>query len=260
MNRLAGKVAHVTGAGSGIGQASALRFAAEGAHVMCSDINRQAAEGTASLIDEQGGNSAAIGLDVSSEEDVKAAIAATVSHFGSLQILFNNAGVGGGNGWDKTIAINLSGVYYGLLHGARHMAANGGGAIISTASIAGLLGLYLPPAEADAADDDGEAAERDPGAYVAAKHGVAGLTKQFAIDYGPMGVRVNAVAPGFIETEMTAEFRETEEGNEFLKSLHPIGRLGQPKEIAAAAAFLASDDASFVNGIILPVDGGYSAR
>ena len=152
------------------------------------------------------------------------------------------------------MAVNLSGVYYGLLHGAKHMAANGGGAIINTASIAGLVGL-IPSPDFDVADlEDGA------GAYIAAKHGVAGLTKQFAITFGKSGVRVNAIAPGFIETAMTAEFREDPASLEHLISLHPQGRLGMPSEIASAASFLASADASFINGIVLPVDGGYTAR
>ncbi|MEM6708747.1 MAG: SDR family NAD(P)-dependent oxidoreductase [Pseudomonadota bacterium] len=258
MNRLTDRVAHVTGAGNGIGRASALRFAAEGARVMCSDVDSQAAEATAQMIEEAGGVGVGIGLDVSNESEVRHALQETLSRFGALDVLFNNAGIGGGHGWDRTLAVNLSGVFYGLKHGAETMAANGGGAIVNTASVAGLLGLALPPA------DDEEPAEEeasgDAGAYVAAKHGVVGLTRQFALQFGSLGVRVNAIAPGFIETAMTEGFRETEEGRDYLISLHPQGRLGRAEEIASAAAFLASDDASFVNGVVLPVDGGYSAR
>ena len=132
-------------------------------------------------------------------------------------------------------------------------AERGGGAIVNTASVLGLVGSVGAP-RPDAA------APTAPGAYVAAKHGVAGLTRQFAIMYGPRGVRVNAVAPGYIETPMTAGIRETAEGQEHLESLHPIGRLGQPEEVAAAALFLVSDAASFITGVVLPVDGGYTAR
>lgn len=252
--RLAGKQALITGAGSGIGRASALRMAAEGAAVMCADLDTQAAEGTVALISESGGSADSLGVDVSDEGQVTQAISTTVERLGGMNILFNNAGVGGGFTWDQTIAVNLSGVYYGLLHGAQHMAANGGGVIINTASIAGLVGLIPSP---EFNPDD---LEEGAGAYIAAKHGVAGLTKQFAITFGKQGVRVNAIAPGFIETPMTAEFREDDDSLAHLISLHPQGRLGKPEEIASAASFLASEDASFVNGIVLPVDGGYTAR
>lgn len=168
-------------------------------------------------------------------------------------MIFNNAGIAGGD-WDTTIAINLSGVYYGLHHGAVHMAEHGGGVIINTASVAGMVALVGPAGPS--VSDIGPGA----GSYTAAKHGVVGLTKQYAIMFGKHGVRVNAIAPGYIETAMTAEMRGMPGGAEFLRSLHPIGRLGLPEDIAAAAAFLASDDAAFITGITLPVDGGYTAR
>ncbi len=252
--RLGGKVALVTGAGSGIGRASAERFAREGAAVMCADIDTQAAEGTVAAILEAGGQADTLALDVSSEAQVQSAIAGTAQRFGGLHVLFNNAGVGGGFTWDETIAINLSGVFYGVSHGAAYLAEHGGGVIINTASIAGLVGLTGPHLA------NLEDLEPGGGAYIAAKHGVAGLTKQYAVSYGRFGVRVNAIAPGYIETNMTAEMREDAETLTYLTELHPLGRLGQPEEIAAAASFLASDDASFVNGVVLPVDGGYTAR
>tara|TARA_Y100000588_G_C14208962_1_gene905865 strand:- start:1148 stop:1906 length:759 start_codon:yes stop_codon:yes gene_type:complete len=252
MDRLEGKVALVTGAGSGIGKSSAMRFAAEGASVMCLDLDESAAQGTAAAIAEGGGSSAALVVDVSVEEEVKASCEKTVRELGGLDVLMNNAGIGRAE-WDVTIAINLSGVYYGLLHGGALMAERGGGSIISTASIAGLVGLVssrvteFPPVDGS-------------GAYIAAKHGVVGLTRQFSLIYAQHDVRVNAIAPGYIRTPLINETLEDLEAVYNLESLHPMGRLGEPEEIAAAAAFLASDDASFITGITLPVDGGYTAR
>jgi len=257
MSRLGGKIALITGAASGIGRASAERMATEGAAIMCADIDGDGAEQTALTIEQRGGSASFLALDVSSESEVKGAVEKTVQELGGLDILFNNAGVGGGDfGWDGTIAINLSGVYYGLFYGVPIMVERGGGAVINTASIAGLVGLTLGSLSED------QPVEMAPGtgAYIAAKHGVAGLTKQFAVAFGAKGVRVNAIAPGYIETPMTEGIRDIDGATEYLKSLHPLGRLGQPEEIAAAAAFLASDEASFINGIVLPVDGGYTAR
>jgi NAD(P)-dependent dehydrogenase (short-subunit alcohol dehydrogenase family) len=254
MTKLTNKVAMITGAGGGIGRASALRMASEGASVMCTDINTQAAEGTVALILEAGGKADALGLDVSSSEQVADAIDQTASKLGALNILFNNAGVGGDYDWNQTIAINLSGVFHGLDHGAKFMAEHGGGVIINTSSIAGLVGLTSP-----GSFDPGESRDGTR-AYIAAKHGVVGLTKQYAIDYGELGVRVNAIAPGYIQTAMTAEVFADKAAEDYLRGLTPIGRLGQPEEIAAVASFLASDDASFITGVTLPVDGGYSAR
>lgn len=256
MGTLSGRCALVTGAGAGIGAASALRFAQAGASVICTDIDQQQAEGTAAMIESHGGTASAAHLDVSDEAAVRAAIERAAAAPGGLQILFNNAGVANRD-WATTIAVNLTGVYHGLRHAAPLMAANGGGVIINTASILGLVGFGMPAELLDdaAAEDGGEGP-----AYVAAKHGVAGLTKQFAVRYAAQGVRVNAIAPGFIETAMTADFRATQEGRDYLISKHPQGRLGRPDEIAAVAAFLASDAASFVNGVILPVDGGYTAQ
>jgi len=251
---LQGKVALITGAGSGIGRASAIHMSKSGATVMCADIDVQAAEGTVALIADAGGSADSVGLDVSSAEEMQNAVDATVSRMGGLQVLFNNAGVGGGMTWDQTIAVNLTGVFNGLVAATPLMVANGGGVIINTTSVAGLVGL-VGLADPDSLDMDPGA-----GAYVAAKHGVSGLTKQFAIRYGRHGVRVNAIAPGYIVTPMTAEFRAEQDGEDFLVDLHPLGRLGQPEEIASVATFLASDAASFINGVILPVDGGYTAR
>ncbi len=253
---LEGRAALITGAASGIGRATALRFAAEGAAVACADLDGDGAEDTAARIAEAGGSSIALLLDVTVEQEVRDALTRTVSELGSLDVLFNNAGVGGGGSWEDTLGVNLSGVYYGLVHGARLLAERGGGSIINTASI---LGLVAPVARAHRPAPD----VADPpaaGAYVAAKHGVVGLTRSFAVRYGPLGVRVNAICPGYIETPMTASIRETPEDIAHLVALHPIGRLGKPEEIAAAAAFLAGDESSFLTGVALPVDGGYTAR
>lgn len=254
MTRLDQQVALITGAGSGIGRASARRFAAEGAAVMCADIDRQAAEATVNDVLAAGGQADSVMLDVTDMTAMQAAMETTQAKFGRLNILFNNAGVGGGFDWQQTIAVNLTGVYNGLAMGARLFAEHGGGSIINTASIAGLVGLTGPHVAALEDIEDG------PGAYIAAKHGVVGLTKQYAVTYGRFGVRVNAIAPGYIETPMTAEFREDPDAAAYLTDLHPLGRLGQPEEIASVAAFLASADASFINGVTLPVDGGYTAR
>jgi len=262
MGRLNDKVALITGAASGIGRASALRFASDGSAVMCADIDDEGAALTAAMIQQEGGKAASLGLDVTSEAATIAALESTTSEMGGLQVMFNNAGIATDATWNTIIAVNLTGVAHALQHGAPFIAEQGGGAIINTSSVAGLVGLVGPGEDEDAAEDEAEdeLLPDTASAYVASKHGVAGLTKQFAIAFGPQGVRVNAISPGYIETPMTQEMRETEGGEEFLVSLHPLGRLGQPEEIAAVAAFLASDDASFVNGIVMPVDGGYTAR
>jgi NAD(P)-dependent dehydrogenase (short-subunit alcohol dehydrogenase family) len=254
--RLEGRTALVTGAGSGLGRAMAKRFADEGAAVMCADLNDEGAQDTAARIAESGGRSSAMRLDVTDSDAVKDSLERTDSELGGLQIVVNNAGVAAPD-WNLTIDVNLSGVYYGLLHGAQMLADRGGGAIVNIASVAGLNGLVssgVTLAEGELPPPDRAAA------YVASKHGVVGLTRQFAINFGQQGVRVNAISPGYIYTPMTAGIRERPGAEEFLKGLHPMGRLGRDEEIASAAAFLVSDDASFVTGVALPVDGGYSAR
>ncbi len=250
-----GRVSFVTGAGSGIGQAMALKLAGEGATVVCSDINEQTAQATAARAEELGARAVANALDTADVDAVNVALARTQRDLGRLDVLMNNAGVAGKD-WEKTTSINLSGVYYGLLHGCPIMAAQGGGAVVNTASVAGLGALMRQQVDyyADPAAMEGVSA------YVAAKHGVVGLTKQFAVAYGKAGVRVNAVCPGYIETPIIAERLAQGGGRDFLIDLHPIGRLGQPEEVAKVAAFLAGDEASFVTGVAMPVDGGYSAR
>ena len=250
---LSGKVALVTGAASGIGRQAAIRLARAGAGVMCADLNAEGAKETAEMVEGEGGQAAGLQLDVSDESAVEKSLQQTQDALGGFDILFNNAGIGDVE-YEKTIDVNLNGVYYGLKHGARLMAERGGGAIVSTASIAGLQGLVTP-------FPMGEGLEQGGGvAYVASKHAVVGMTRQYAITYGQRGVRVNAVAPGYIVTPMTEMIQDGSVIQNGYEDLHPMGRLGQPEEIADAVVFLSSDAASFITGVTLPVDGGYSAR
>ncbi len=245
-----GNVALITGAASGIGRAAARLFAEAGASVMCADIDLAGARETADAI---GARAAALELDVSDEAAVKKALQETIDVLGGFDVLFNNAGVGGGHGYERTLDVNLNGVYYGLAHGAELMAERGGGAIVNTASVLGLVGMHLPVGRERPIDPSGAS-------YVASKHGVVGLTRHFALFYAPYGVRVNAVNPGYIETPMTEPVRDQGPLQNRYEELHPMGRLGQPEEVAEAAVFLASDRASFITGVTLPVDGGYTAR
>ena len=253
--RLEGKIALVTGGGSGIGRATAILFAREGAKVMVTDLNGDAAERTKEEIIARGGEAAAVQADVSSDEDARAMVKATVETFSGLDIAFNNAGIEGLispaheyplEDWRRILDINLTGVWLGMRYQIPWMRENGGGSIVNTASILGLVGAANAPA------------------YTATKHGVIGLTKSAAIENAKDGIRVNAVSPGYIETPLVME-RGVQAGKdeavlEELISLHPMGRLGQPEEIAEAVVWLASDAASFVTGHALAVDGGYVAR
>lgn len=252
---LKGKVALVTGGGSGIGKATAIIFAREGAKVMVADLNGEAAEQVKEEIIARGGEAVAVQADVSKEADARAMVEATVDAFGTLDVAFNNAGIEGlisptheypVRDWQRIIDINLTGVWLGMRYQIPVMRENGGGAIVNTASILGLVAF-----------------ENTPG-YTAAKHGVIGLTKTAALENAKHGIRVNAVCPGFIETPLVME-RGVQAGRdpevyEELKRLHPMGRLGQSVEIAEAVAWLSSNAASFVTGAALAVDGGYTAR
>jgi NAD(P)-dependent dehydrogenase (short-subunit alcohol dehydrogenase family) len=251
---LDGKVALVTGGASGIGRATAVAMAREGARVAVSDLASEGIEGTVAMINAIGGQSIAIKADVTEEADVASMVARTVSAFGRIDCAFNNAGVSGRavgppgerlheiaqSSVAKMFSINLMGVFLCIKHEVRQMLAQGGGgAIVNTASIAGLIGLATS------------------GHYVAAKHGVVGLTKTAAIEYAQDGIRVNCVNPGYILTPMTKEMMETRY-DEIMPKV-PMRRLGVPDEIAEAVVWMCSDKASFMTGACHVVDGGFTA-
>ena len=238
--RLAGKVALVTGGGAGIGKAICLRFASEGARVVVSDLNEEAARAVASEI---GANAIADRTDTSDEAQVKAAIDRAVQDLGGIDVLVNNAGVAGGVDWNRTIDVNLNGVYYGCKHGVEAMAARGG-SIINMSSMLGLISVPLGPVEA----------------YTAAKHGVVGLTRHYATNFGTRGVRVNSINPGWIKTSMTDILQSSPDLMKYMESNSALGRMGTAEEVANVALFLASDESSFVTGATLVVDGGWTAR
>ena len=250
---LAGKSALVTGGASGIGRATAVAMAREGARVLVQDRAEAGAQETVGLINAAGGQAVSIGGDVTSEADVAAMMAAAVAAFGQLDVAFNNAGVSPAAAhstsqrthelslaaWQTLIDINLTGVFLCMKHQIPHMLAGAGGAIVNTASVAGLVGL--PTAAA----------------YVAGKHGVIGLTKTAAMEYARDGIRVNAVCPGYVLTPMT-EDGVARRGHELLNKV-PMHRLERPDEIAEAVVWMCSDRASFVTGSFYTVDGGYYA-
>jgi NAD(P)-dependent dehydrogenase (short-subunit alcohol dehydrogenase family) len=245
---LTDKVALVTGAASGIGAASALAFAAAGARVAVCDRDLAGAEATAKLIGEGGGEACAVAVDVTDAAQVEAMVGEVVARFGRLDCAHNNAGITGASAptadydaaqWDLVLAVNLTGVFHCLRHELSAMLRTGGGAIVNTASFSGLVAVPRIPA------------------YVASKHGVVGLTKAAAVEYGRKGIRVNAVCPGSTRTPMVDGFSGGDARvEEAMAAASPMRRLAEPEEIARTVVWLCSNEASFVNGHALAVDGG----
>ena len=248
---LIGKVALVTGASSGIGRASALAFSREGAKVAVADVSVEGGEETVSLVKKAGGDALFVKMDVAKAAEVEALVARVVQAYGRLDCAFNNAGIEGGAGntqnypedeWDRTININLKGVWLCMKYEIPAMLKNGGGAIVNTASTAGLVGY------------------RGGSAYVASKHGVVGLTKTAALEYAKQNVRVNAVCPGAIDTPMMGRLTSHRpERAARMAASEPVGRMGQPSEIAEVVVWLCSGAASFVTGLAMAADGGMTA-
>ena len=256
MGIVSGKIALVTGAAAGIGRATALKFAAEGAKVVVSDVVVPGGEETVAMIRANGGEALFAGADVSKTADVTALIAGTVAAYGQLDCACNNAGIEGviapfteqtEENFDRIIAVNLKGTFLCLQAEIAQMLTQGGGAIVNLSSVAGLIGF--------------------PGlsAYVASKHGVNGLTKNAALEYAKQGIRVNSVCPAGIDTRMLDSLAEQATGGtmtsrQMMDGLHPMGRIGTPDEVADLIVWLCSDKASFMTGAHVPVDGGFVAQ
>ncbi|MCS0502347.1 SDR family oxidoreductase [Ancylobacter mangrovi] len=250
MDRLSGKVAIVTGASSGIGRATALLFAQEGAKVVVGARRKGELDALVAEIAGKGGEAVALAGDVSSEDYAKALVALAVERFGRLDVAFNNAGTLGEKGpstgvsaagWNDALAVNLTGSFFGAKHQIAEMLKTGGGSVIFTSTFVGYTAAF-------------------PGlaAYAASKAGLIGLTQTLAAEFGPQGIRVNAVLPGAVETEMYREANDTPEAQAFLTGLHALKRVGAPEELARSVLYLASDDSSFVTGTAHLVDGGLS--
>ncbi len=250
MDRLKNKVAIITGGGSGIGRATCLLFAREGAKVVVADYAAEGGHETVRQIKAASGEATFVQADVSKSADVRTMIATTVNTYGRVDVLFNNAGIEGPSAklanykeedWDRVIAIDLTAVYLGMKYAIPEMIKQGGGVIISTASVAGMVGFP------------------GSGAYAAAKAGVINLTRLAALEYAEKKIRVNCICPGVISTPMVDRVMG-DRPRENVVRLEPIGRLGQPEDIANAALFLASDESAFATGAPFVIDGGYVAR
>jgi NAD(P)-dependent dehydrogenase (short-subunit alcohol dehydrogenase family) len=249
--RLRDKVALVTGGTSGIGQAAAELFAREGAKVVIAARRREMGEAVAAAIRQSGGDALFVETDVAREEDCRRVVERTVEAYGRIDIGFNNAGIlhngvkitdDTEEAWDRTFAVNVKGVFFCMKHEIAAMLKTGGGAIVNTSSIGGLVG---GPGQ---------------GAYQASKHAVVGMTKVAALEFAKRGVRVNAVCPAVTRSEMADAWLDTPESLARLQAMHPIGRIAEADEVARAVLFLVSDDASFVTGQALAVDGGFVAQ
>jgi NAD(P)-dependent dehydrogenase (short-subunit alcohol dehydrogenase family) len=252
MKGIEGKIALVTGGGSGIGRAAALAFAREGAKVVVADVVAEGGRETVQMIKKADGEAIFVKTDVSKAAEVEALINKTVETYGRLDCAFNNAGIEGEQAptaenteknWDRVININLKGVWLCMRYEIPQMLKQDGGAIVNTASVAGLVGFQgIAP-------------------YVASKHGIAGLTKTAALEYAQSGIRINAVCPGVIHTPMIERFfaGDPNAEDQFI-AMEPVGRMGTPEEIAEAVVWLCSDAASFVTGLPMPVDGGFVAQ
>lgn len=250
MKQLAGKVAIVTGAASGIGQAIAERYAAEGAKVVVSDIQDELGKAVAAGIKAKGGHAIYVHSDISIPSDCEALVAKTIATYGALHIACNNAGVSGAmastadyaiENWQKVININLNGVFYCMKYQIPEMLKSGSGAIVNISSILGQVGFA------------------GASAYTATKHALLGLGKAAALEYGTLGIRVNTVGPAFIRTPML-EVLDAEVLNTEIAPLHALGRLGESDEVAELVLWLSSEKASFATGAYYPIDGGYLAR